>query len=66
MKEKFKQFIFFSLFFTLGNYNITCIYLGLRKLQTARFLCTSTASFFKFKVNDDKIVTCHHFLILFP
>lgn len=50
MKEKFKQFIFFSLFFfTLGNYNITCIYLGLRKLQTASFLCTSTASFFKFK-----------------
>lgn len=49
MKEKFKQFIFFSLFFTLGNYNITCIYLGLRKLQTARFLYTSTASFFKFK-----------------
>lgn len=42
-------YIFFPFFFTLGNYNITCIYLGLRKLQTARFLCTSTASFFKFK-----------------
>lgn len=48
-KKNLNSLYFFPFFFTLGNYNITCIYLGLRKLQTARFLCTSTASFFKFK-----------------